>query len=143
MVRSKHPIAESHLTRENFAKLRFFFARTTSTIYQLAEQSLGDEDARPRIAVRGHFTTAPEIVRNSDLAAIFPRQLALSLHRAKDFRLLNLPFELPTIEVKVHSHMRFANDTGIKWMCQTCTALLKSSISTSAARKTLTIDGRP
>lgn len=125
LVRANHPIAKSRLTRSNFSKLRFFFARTTSSVYQLAEQWLADEDARPRIAVRGHFTTAPEIVRRSDLAAIFPRLLALDLHRAKDFRLLDLPFELPPMEVKVHSHSRFANDTGIKWMFQTSAAILK------------------
>lgn len=124
LVRANHPIAKSRLTRSNFSKLRFFFARTTSTVYQLAEQWLADEASRPQIAVRGHFTTAPEIVRHSDLAAIFPRMLALDLHRAKDFRLLDLPFELPPMEVKVHSHLRFANDTGIKWMCQTSAAIL-------------------
>jgi DNA-binding transcriptional LysR family regulator len=126
LVRANHPIAKSRLTRSSFSKLRFFFARTTSTVYQLAEQWLADEAARPQIAVRGHFTTAPEIVRHSDLAAIFPRMLALDLHCAKDFRLLDLPFELPPMEVRVHSHSRFANDTGIKWMCQTSAAILTS-----------------
>lgn len=124
LVRANHPVAKSRLTRANFSKLRFFFARTTSSVYQLAEQWLADEDARPRIAVRGHFTTAPEIIRHSDLAAIFPRLLALDLHRARDFRLLDLPFDLPPIEVRVHSHSRFANDTGINWMCQTSAAIL-------------------
>jgi DNA-binding transcriptional LysR family regulator len=138
LVRANHPIAKSRLTRSNFSKLRFFFARTTSTVYQLAEQWLADEAARPQIAVRGHFTTAPEIVRHSDLAAIFPRMLALDLHRAKDFRLLDLPFELPPMEVKVHNHSRFANDTGIKWMCQTSAAIL--SRTTNGARAKM--DGR-
>jgi DNA-binding transcriptional LysR family regulator len=127
LARANHPIAKSRLTRSTFSKLRFFFARTTSSVYQLAEQWLADDNARPRIAVRGHFTTAPEIVRNSDLVAIFPRLIALNLHRVKDFRLLDLPFELPAIEVRVHSHSRFANDTGIKWMCQTTAAILKKA----------------
>jgi DNA-binding transcriptional LysR family regulator len=131
LVREGHPIARSRLTRSSFAKLRFFFARTTSSIYQLAEQWLADENARPRIAVRGHFTTAPEIVRHSDLAAIFPRLLALDLHRAKDFRLLDLPFDLPAMEVRVHSHARFANDTGIAWMRQT-SALLSNKVDAGA-----------
>ena len=138
LVRANHPIAKTRLTRSNFSKLRFFFARTTSTVNQLAEQWLADEAARPQIAVRGHFTAAPEIVRHSDLAAIFPRMLALDLHRAKDFRLLDLPFELPPMEVKVHSHSRFANDTGIKWMCQTTAAIL-SKVTDGARAKT---DGR-
>ena len=134
LVRANHPIAKSKLTRSNFSKLRFFFARTTSTVYQLAEQWLADEAVRPQIAVRGHFTTAPEIVRHSDLAAIFPRMLALDLHRAKDFRLLDLPFELPPMEVKVHSHSRFANDTGIKWMSQTTAAILSKSTDGAHAK---------
>jgi DNA-binding transcriptional LysR family regulator len=134
LVRANHPIARSRLTRSSFSKLRFFFARTTSTVYQLAEQWLADEAARPQIAVRGHFTTAPEIVRHSDLAAIFPRMLALDLHRTKDFRLLDLPFELPPMEVKVHSHSRFANDTGIKWMCQTSAAILSKSTDGAHAK---------
>jgi len=134
LVRANHPIAKSRLTRSNFSKLRFFFARTTSSIYHLAEQRLADEAARPRIAVRGHFTTAPEIVRHSDLAAIFPRMLALDLHRARDFRLLDLPFELPPMEVKVHSHARFANDTGIKWMCQTSAAILSKATDGARAK---------
>jgi DNA-binding transcriptional LysR family regulator len=135
LVRANHPIAKSRLTRANFAKLRFVFARTTSPIYQLAEQWLAEEDARPRIAVRGHFTTAPEIVRHSDLAAIFPRLLALDLHRARDFRLLELPFELPPMEVKVHSHSRFANDTGIKWIYQTSAAILSKTTDGANAKK--------
>ena len=98
----------------------------------LSNRRLTDQDARPRIAVRGHFTTAPEIVRHSDLAALFPRVLALNLYRAADFRLLNIPFDLPAIEVKVHSHARFANDTGIRWMCQT-SAVLRGDGSTGAA----------
>ena len=135
LVRANHPIAKSRLTRSNFSKLRFFFARTTSSVYQLAEQWLAGENARPQIAVRGHFTTAPEIVRHSDLAAIFPRLLALDLHRARDFRLLDLPFELPPMEVKVHSHSRFANDTGIKWMCQTTAAILSKTLDGGPAKK--------
>jgi hypothetical protein len=60
--------------------------------------------------------------------------LALDLHRARDFRLLDLPFELPPMEVKVHSHSRFANDTGIKWMCQTSAAILRKSTDGAHAK---------
>ena len=136
LVRANHPVAKSRLTRSNFSNLSFFFARTTSSVYKLAEKWLADEDARPRIAVRGHFTTAPEIVRHSDLAAIFPRLLALDLHRAGDFRLLDLPFDLPQMEVKVHSHSRFANDTGIKWMCQTSATIMRRSVQTKTDGRT-------
>jgi DNA-binding transcriptional LysR family regulator len=127
LVRAGHPIVKSRLNRASFSKLRFFYARTTSSVHQLAEQWLADENARPLIAVRGHFTTAPEIVRSSDLAAIFPRLLALDLHRARDFRLLDLPFDLPDMDVRVYRHSRFANDTGIRWLSQTIAVLLSKT----------------
>jgi DNA-binding transcriptional LysR family regulator len=126
MVRAGHPISRTGPKKSNFAGLRFFYARITSPIHhQPIEQWFADKDAGPQIAVRGHFMVAPEIVRNSDLAAIFPESLALRLHRAKDFRLLDLPVDLPLIEVKVHSHARFASDMGIKWMCETAAKTLK------------------
>jgi hypothetical protein len=62
----------------------------------------------------------------------------LDLHRAKDFRLLEIPFDLPPMEVRVHSHSRFANDTGIKWMCQLSASLLSKSNDSSRAK----MDGR-
>ena len=61
--------------------------------------------------------------------------LALDLHRARDFRFLDLPFELPPMEVKVHSHGRFANDTGIKWICQTSAAILGKTTAGVRARR--------
>lgn len=127
LVRANHPAAKSKLTLAGFSKLRFFFARTTSPIHQLAEQWLADAAVRPKVAVRGHFTAAPEVVRNSDLATIFPRMLAEDLPRFSDFCLLDLPFELPAMEVKVHSHTRFANDSGIRWMRQTSAEILNKT----------------
>ena len=125
MIRAGHPLAQTSLTRGNFERLRFFSARISTPTHRLVEQWLTDRDSRPRIAVRGHFTAAPDIIRNSDLAAIFPETLALRLPRAKDFRLFDLPFSLPPIEVKVHSHARFASDLGIAWMCSTVAKALQ------------------
>jgi DNA-binding transcriptional LysR family regulator len=119
MIRAGHPLAKASLTRAGFEKLRFFFARISTPTHQLVERWLTDGESRPRIAVRGHFTAAPDVIRNSDLAAIFPETLALGLPKAKDFRLYDLPFSVPPIEVKVHSHARFASDLGIAWMRET------------------------
>lgn len=126
MIRAGHPLAQTRFTKANFEKLRFFFARISTPTHKLVEQWLTDRDSRPRIAVRGHFTAAPDVIRNSDLAAIFPETLALRLHGAKDFRLLDLPFSLPPIEVKVHSHARFARDLGIEWMRVTIAKALQA-----------------
>lgn len=125
MIRAGHPLAKASLSRANFDKLRFFFARISTPTHQLVEQQLTDRNSRARIAIRGHFMAAPDVIRNSDLAAIFPETLALRLPRAKDFRLFDLPFSLPPIEVKVHSHARFAGDPGIAWMRTTIATALQ------------------
>lgn len=130
LVRSGHPIAKGRLTEASFTGLRFFYARIISPNHlQTIEQWFADRDIGSQIAVRGHFMVAPEIVRNSDLAAIFPESLALRLHQARDFRRLDLPFDLAPIEVKVHSHFRFASDKGIKWMCETVSEILRPQAS--------------
>lgn len=116
MVRRGHRLAQSKLTRENFSKLQFFHARMTSPVHQLVERWLVDSDARSQISVRGHFSLAPGIVRESDLAAIFPEAMAHNLPNIDDFCLCELPFELPQIEVKVHIHRRFSRDMGILWL---------------------------
>lgn len=128
LVRADHPIAKLKLKRADLSQLRFFFARTTSSIQRLVEQSLTEEPTKLQIVVRGHFTVAPEIVRCSDLVALFPRYLAVQLNRKKEFGLLELPFELPEIQIRVHSHARFVNDSGIKWMAQTCANVLRKHL---------------
>ncbi len=104
MVRANHPVARSRLTKAKFESLRFFFARLTNPTVQIVEKWLLEGNASSRIAARGHFTAAPEVVRKSDLAAIFPEKLGLQLHRAWEFQLFDLPLRIPPIEVKVRTH---------------------------------------
>lgn len=135
MVRSTHPLAKGRLTRKNFGELRFFYARMTGPIHQMVEQWLIESEARPRIAGRGHFTVAADIVRATDLAAIFPEAVARGLGRPRDFRLLSLPFDLPPIEVKVVSHSRFAADMGITWLRDVVVDVLRQTAATGATTR--------
>lgn len=133
LVRSTHPFAKTRLTRKDFGELRFFYARMTGPAHQRVEQWLADNEAHPRIAGRGHFTVAADIVRASDLAAIFPEVVARSLSRPRDFRILGLPFEPPPIEVKVISHARFAADVGIKWLRDVAVDVLRQKVAAGAS----------
>lgn len=142
MVRTGHPFAKSKLTRKSFGELLFFHARMSAPIHRLVEQWLVDGEARPRIAVRGHFSAAPDVVRSSDLAAIMPEAIALGLYSKREFRLLELPFELPPIEVKVHSHSRFSGDMGIKWLCDVAVEALRQNSLDSVQSNARKIGGR-
>ncbi|MBK8007705.1 MAG: LysR family transcriptional regulator [Rhizobiales bacterium] len=43
LTRASHAVAKSKLTRAHISQLRFFFARTTSSVHQLVEQALAEE----------------------------------------------------------------------------------------------------
>jgi DNA-binding transcriptional LysR family regulator len=117
MVRSGHPFGRARLTKANFGKLGYINAGVSWPGQQMVEQWLADAGIKRQIVIKlGHITVAPEVVRNTNLAVIFPESLARQLKSAKAFRLLALPFDLPPIEIKVYTHSRFASDAGIAWL---------------------------
>jgi DNA-binding transcriptional LysR family regulator len=132
MVRKGHPIGRSKLTKANFVDLRYIHAGTNAPGHQMIEQWLAETGIKRQIAVRlGHFSVAPDIVRDTDLAVIFPESVARQLDNARTFRLLPLPFEPPPIEIKVHTHPRFASDMGIGWLRDMLVAMFAKTGQTS------------
>ncbi len=119
LVRAGHPSANVALDADGFARLRFVHAGIDATGHQMTDRWLEQVGIQRTIALRvGHFTIAPEIVRSTDLAVIFPRSMAERVNRANDFCLLPLPADPLTFEVKVHTHPNFASDSGIQWLRQ-------------------------
>jgi DNA-binding transcriptional LysR family regulator len=117
VVRAGHPLRKSRPTREDLAALRYVYASTNATGHRMVEQWLDELDVKRDVVLRlPHFVVAPEIVMNTDLAVIFPKSIAQRFNRGKAFRVLPLPFALPPIEIKVHSHTQFASDPGIGWL---------------------------
>lgn len=117
MVRQDHPIGRDNLIDQDFLDLRYIHAGSSAPGHQMLDQWLADSGIKRQIVVRlGHFTVAPDIVRNTDLAVIFPEALAQYFNANNAFRLMPLPFDLPPVAVKVHTHPRFSSDLGIKWL---------------------------
>lgn len=117
VVRAGHPLRKTRPSREDLATLRYVYASTNATGHRMVEQWLDDLELKRDVVLRlPHFVVAPEIVMNTDLAVIFPKSIAQRFNRGKAFRILPLPFSLPPIEIKVHSHTQFASDPGIAWL---------------------------
>jgi DNA-binding transcriptional LysR family regulator len=124
LVRAGHPLARKSLTVSALRSLRFVYADTSATAHRMIEQWLSDSGITRQIGLRiAHFTSAPEIVRQTDLAVIFPRSIALRINREKAFGLMTLPFDLPAVEVGLHTHSHFGGDLGILWLRKTLLAL--------------------
>lgn len=127
MVRAGHPLARRALTRQRVGELRYVFTDSAATGHGLTEKWLGQMDIQRNIVLHlPHFIAAPEIVRSTDLAVIFPQSIAKCFNRGRHFRLLPLPFDLPPIEVKLHLHRRFEADAGLAWLRATMTDMFST-----------------
>ncbi|SDV46973.1 LysR family transcriptional regulator [Chitinasiproducens palmae] len=120
VIRADHPLREAAPDRNDLASLRYVYASTTATGHQMVEHWLEQLDFKRDVTLRlPHFVVAPEIVLHTDLAVIFPKSIAQRFNRGDAFRILPLPFDLPPIEIQVHSHALFAADPGIAWLRET------------------------
>lgn len=117
LVREDHPVRLGRLDPVSFGQMRYVYAGPEAPGHQMAESWLDVMGVQRTVALRlAHFTIAPEVVRNTDLAVIFPRSMGERVNHAGGFRLIELPDGSPHIEVKVYTHSHFASDQGIRWL---------------------------
>jgi DNA-binding transcriptional LysR family regulator len=136
MMRAGHPAAETPLTAASLGELRYVYANTTATGHQMIEQWLSDIGVRRQTGLRlAHFALAPEIVRSTDLAVIFPKSVAQRINHGGAFCLKELPFDLPPVEVGVHTHGHFAGDMGIRWLRETLVTMFALGAGSAGRRR--------
>ncbi|ELY2665592.1 LysR family transcriptional regulator [Cronobacter sakazakii] len=68
---------------------------------------------------------APFIVAESDLLMALPRFAAQKLLPATDLRIFELPFEVPSFEVKIYSHQRSGKRGATDWLKRVLQALAR------------------
>ncbi|ELY2732284.1 LysR family transcriptional regulator [Cronobacter sakazakii] len=68
---------------------------------------------------------APFIVAESDLLMALPRFAAQKLLPATDLRIFELPFEIPSFEVKIYSHQRSGKRGATDWLKRVLQALAR------------------
>ncbi|ELY2788506.1 LysR family transcriptional regulator [Cronobacter sakazakii] len=68
---------------------------------------------------------APFIVSESDLLMALPRFAAQKLLPATDLRIFELPFEIPSFEVKIYSHQRSGKRGATDWLKRVLQALAR------------------
>ncbi|KMO29537.1 LysR family transcriptional regulator [Methylobacterium aquaticum] len=124
LVRSQHPILNGMGTAPDLGSLRYVYANTTAAGHQLVERWLTETGVKRQTALRlGHFMVAPSVVRDTDLAVIFPTSMAHQINADGAFALLPLPPGHPVVDIRVHTHTRFRSDPGIRWLRDSLIAL--------------------
>ncbi len=138
LVSRSHPLAGQPLDLDAFARLNFVDVSVHATGYKRVRDLISEIGVRWTATTRiEHFMVVPELVRQTHLAAIFPFSASSRVARCGEFSLLELPFEVPSIEVQVHLHLNFQNDPGLIWMRDLMTRIF--GISADRMRQELQI----
>lgn len=117
LMRAAHPEARADWSAESFAQLSFVDVSPGATGYQMARE-VGEKQGL-RLARRArleHFTIVPEVVHQTDLVALFPQSIYARLRGREGFHARDLPFEVPSYDIKLWSHESFAADPALIWL---------------------------
>ncbi|MFV0387082.1 LysR substrate-binding domain-containing protein [Paracoccus sp. (in: a-proteobacteria)] len=117
LLRAGHPALARDWSREAFGRLSFLDVGRAATGHRMARDLLEQQGVPYPIKARlEHFTVLPEIVRRTDYAAIFPRSVFELMQGRDGLAIRDLPFPIPSYEVKIWVHGQFASDPGIGWL---------------------------
>lgn len=118
LIRSDHPVSATRLTLKQYLQLEHAVVRAESRTEEVIERYLARKKIRRRIVLTTpHFASAPMIVAQSDLIVTIPEPLANYFSSVSaQLRVVGLPFEAPSIELKQTWHRKFHHDERNRWL---------------------------
>jgi DNA-binding transcriptional LysR family regulator len=114
------------LTMEEFKALSHVQVRSAESSHSQVAQALLEMGVERQVALEiPHFSVLPLILGQSDLAATLPLRIAKLFNAGEQFRIYDLPVELPAVDVMLHWHEEFEDDQGSRWLRQLVLDLLQ------------------
>jgi len=85
--------------------------------YVAAERVLEAAIPRQNIVCRiPMFSAAAHLAKHSDVVTTLPRTMATAMARDLDLQLLEVPIDLPPLEIAEYWHERYHRDPGNRWI---------------------------
>lgn len=117
LVRPDHPTIVDSISLEQFLTVDHAVANHNGRSQELFERVMRELGMSPRILLNSmHYMSLPQIIANSDMIAIVPRAVGTSWGQRCGVRCLELPIDIPLIEIKQFWHARLHNDTAGRWL---------------------------
>ena len=124
LVRAGHPMFANRARKEALSRVDYAIVSSHSeTRRQLEALDLQD---RVRLTIP-HFLALPEILGNSDLAAIVPLRLAKMFCEREPLKIISLPASSRQLDVAVHWFWRLDGDPGHRWLRDSFIRVLSSN----------------
>lgn len=113
MVRPGHPIAGKPLGIQDYLELQHVMPSSRRRGIGHVDLALRRQGLQRTILLRSqHYLLTPHVVRSTDLALSAPASLA-ALH---GLHCMELPFEVPPLEIRMFWHKRADSDPALNWM---------------------------
>jgi len=117
MMRADHPLAGAKISAKQFREAAHVLVSYTGTGHQVIEETFVKEGLTGRIAARvPDFLVVPMILDRTDLIVTVPSRVAAVFARLGNIKVLKLPVDMPSFEVRLHWHRRFHQDPANRWL---------------------------
>ena len=104
------------LTLQAYASALHVVTDPPGTMAHPVDAALDKLQLARTVAVRmPHFFALPSVIRETDLLATVPRSMALSLRQSEVFDIVDVPFDVPLLDVRMYWRSRQDSDPAMRW----------------------------
>ena len=129
MMRAEHPLVGAKISAKQFREAAHVLVSYVGTGHQVIEDTFVQQGLNERIAARvPHFLVVPMILARTDLIVTVPSRVAALFAQLGNFKVLKLPIEMPSFEVRLHWHQRFHQDPANRWLREAMTELYAEEV---------------
>ncbi len=119
LVSNRHPRIRDRLSLEALRREDHVQVRSSGTGHAIVDKTLAREGIERRVVLQlPSFLGVARIVAQTELLAIVPYRYGASMAGSEDIRMLPVPVELPSFQVKQHWHERYHADASNRWLRQ-------------------------
>lgn len=128
MLSAGHPRIGESITLAQFEAEDHAVVSSSGTGHLIVDREIARQGIARRIALRiPNFLGVAFVIEHTDLLVTIPRRLGEVLEGRGHFRVLPVPFALPSYAVKQHWHERYHHDPGNRWLRSVISELLSDA----------------
>lgn len=124
LVSNRHPRVRDALSVAALQAEQHVRVSSSGTGHAIVDKTLGELGMPRNVALQvPSFLGVARIVAQTELVAIVPYRYGAAMAGSEDVRMLPLPVELPSFQVKQHWHERYHEDASNRWLRQVVATL--------------------
>jgi DNA-binding transcriptional LysR family regulator len=117
IARRDNPYIKGKLTMTRFLQAPHVDVSTPGRSQEIIVRHMAEQKIARTVPLRvSRFLSLLEIVSQTDLIALVPKEVGESFQKARGLAVHTLPFESPAFRLRQHWHKRFHHESSICWL---------------------------